>query len=105
MGPLRGSHGRGYGTAGGARPCDTDGDAAAARPGAKRLLDGVPHTRGTASGALIADGGLAALECSVTRRLRAGDHFLVIACVVAVPYVAASGEPLIRFRGRYPGLR
>jgi flavin reductase (DIM6/NTAB) family NADH-FMN oxidoreductase RutF len=79
--------------------------AAAGRPGARLLLEGVPHTRGAVSGALIPDGGLAALECAVTQRLRAGDHLLVIARVAAVPYVAASGEPLIRFRGHYPGLR
>src|SRR5579875_1954906 len=79
--------------------------AAAGRPGARLLLEGVPHTRGAVSGALIPDGGLAALECSVTQRLPAGDHLLVVARVIAVPYVAASGETLIRFRGRYPGLR
>ena len=33
------------------------------------------------------------------------DHLLVIAAVLAVPYVADSGEPLIRFAGHYPALR
>jgi flavin reductase (DIM6/NTAB) family NADH-FMN oxidoreductase RutF len=78
--------------------------AAAGRPSARLILDDVPHTRGAASGALIPAGGLAALECSVARRVPAGDHLVVIAAVVDVPYVAESGDPLIRFRGRYPAL-
>jgi flavin reductase (DIM6/NTAB) family NADH-FMN oxidoreductase RutF len=32
----------------------------------------------------------------------AGDHLLVISAVTAVAYVAEGGDPLIRFRGRYP---
>ena len=53
------------------------------------------------SGALIAEGGLAALECSAERLVTAGDHLLVIAGVTGVPYHTATGEPLIRFRSRY----
>jgi flavin reductase (DIM6/NTAB) family NADH-FMN oxidoreductase RutF len=78
--------------------------AAAGRPGARLLLDSVPHHRGDRSGALIPDDGLAALECSVTRRLPAGDHLLVIAEVTGVPQLAPAGAPLIRFRGGYPRL-
>jgi flavin reductase (DIM6/NTAB) family NADH-FMN oxidoreductase RutF len=78
--------------------------AAAGRPSARLLLDDVPHVRGVSSGALIPAGGLAALECSVARRVPAGDHLLVISEVVGVPYVTDSGDPLIRFRGRYPVL-
>jgi len=78
--------------------------AAAGRPGARLLLDGIPHRRGEHSGALIPDGGLAALECEAVQRLPAGDHLLVVAEVRAVPYVAERGEPLIRFAGRYPAL-
>jgi flavin reductase (DIM6/NTAB) family NADH-FMN oxidoreductase RutF len=78
--------------------------AAAGRPGARLLLDSVPHHRGEQSGALIPDDGLAALECSVTQRIPAGDHLLVLAQVLAVPYVAPAGAPLVRFRGGYPGL-
>jgi len=78
--------------------------AAAGRPGARLLLDGVPHRRGELSGALIADDGLAAIECAASQRVPAGDHLLVIAEVVAVPYVAAGGQPLIRFRGGYPAV-
>jgi flavin reductase (DIM6/NTAB) family NADH-FMN oxidoreductase RutF len=79
--------------------------AVAGRPGARVLLEGTPRRRGEASGALIPDGGLTALECEVVQRLPAGDHLLVIASVLDVPYVADSADPLIRFAGRYPALR
>ena len=79
--------------------------AAAGRPSARLVLDAVPHVRGSSSGALIPSGGLAALECSVARRVPAGDHLLVISAVEAVVYVAEAGDPLIRFRGRYPAIR
>jgi flavin reductase (DIM6/NTAB) family NADH-FMN oxidoreductase RutF len=75
--------------------------AAAGRPGARVLLENVPHQRGPASGALIPAGGLAALECEVTERIPAGDHVLVVAQVVNVPYISEYGDPLIRFRGAY----
>ncbi len=78
--------------------------AAAGRPNARRMLAEVPHRRGAVSGALIPDGGLAALECEVRQRIQAGDHLVLIARVLAVPYQAPSGDPLIRFRGRYPAL-
>jgi flavin reductase (DIM6/NTAB) family NADH-FMN oxidoreductase RutF len=75
--------------------------AAEGRPGARLLLADVPHERGAASGALIPGAGLAALECAVQQVFPAGDHLLVIARVTGVPYVGETGEPLIRFRGRY----
>jgi flavin reductase (DIM6/NTAB) family NADH-FMN oxidoreductase RutF len=75
------------------------------RPGARLLLEGTPHRRGEVSGALIAEDGLAALECSAVQRLATGDHLLVIASVLAVPYVSDAADPLIRFAGRYPSLR
>ena len=78
--------------------------AAAGRPNARRMLDGFPYQRGPHSGAIIPDGGLAALDCEVTQRVPAGDHLVVFAQVVAVPYLAPSGDPLVRFRGRYPTL-
>ena len=37
----------------------------------------------------------------MTQRVQAGDHLLVIASVTQVAYLAESGEPLIRFAGRY----
>ncbi|HEY7431144.1 MAG TPA: flavin reductase family protein [Streptosporangiaceae bacterium] len=78
--------------------------AATGRPGARLLLDGIPHRRGEHSGALIPEGGLAALECEAVQRLPVGDHLLAVARVLAVPYVAERGEPLVRFAGRYPVL-
>jgi flavin reductase (DIM6/NTAB) family NADH-FMN oxidoreductase RutF len=75
--------------------------AAAGRPGARLMLDDVPHRRGPDSGALIVEGGLAALECSAEQLVPAGDHLVVIARVTGVPYVAESGEPLVRFRRQY----
>ena len=61
--------------------------AAAGRPGARLMLDDVPYRRGPGSGALIPDGGLAALECAAERLITAGDHLLVIAGVTDVPYL------------------
>jgi len=78
--------------------------AASGRPGARLLLDDVPHHRGTASGALIVDDGLAAMECEVTSRVPAGDHTLVIGRVLTVDRVAVSGQPLIRFHRQYASL-
>lgn len=75
--------------------------AAAGRPAARLLLGNVAHERGEMSGALIPAGGLAAFECQVTARIPTADHVLFIGHVLAVPYVAESGEPLIRFRGGY----
>jgi flavin reductase (DIM6/NTAB) family NADH-FMN oxidoreductase RutF len=75
--------------------------AAAGRPSARLLLENVPHHRGNQSGALSPEGGLAALECEVSSRTPAGDHVVLVARVTAVPYVAESGDPLIRFRGGY----
>jgi flavin reductase (DIM6/NTAB) family NADH-FMN oxidoreductase RutF len=78
--------------------------AVAGRPGARLLLEGTPHGRGELSGALIPSGGLAALECAATQRVPAGDHLLVIASVLGVPYASDARDPLIRFAGRYPVL-
>jgi flavin reductase (DIM6/NTAB) family NADH-FMN oxidoreductase RutF len=75
--------------------------AAEGRPGARLMLDDIPHTRGPASGALIPDGGLAAIECAAEQRIPAGDHLLVIARVSGIPYTTDGGSPLIRFRSRY----
>ena len=75
--------------------------AAEGRPSARLILDAARPRRGAVSGALIPTGGLAALECSVARRVPAGDHLLVISAVESVAYVAEDGDPLVRFRGRY----
>jgi flavin reductase (DIM6/NTAB) family NADH-FMN oxidoreductase RutF len=75
--------------------------AAEGRPGARLMVEDVPHHRGETSGALIVAGGLAALECAAERVLVAGDHLLVVARVTNVPYVTDAVEPLIRFRRGY----
>jgi flavin reductase (DIM6/NTAB) family NADH-FMN oxidoreductase RutF len=75
--------------------------AAEGRPSARLMLEDVPHRRGQASGALIPDGGLAAVECAAEQRIPAGDHLLVVGRVTAVPYTSESGAPLVRFRNRY----
>ena len=75
--------------------------AAAGRPGVRLMLGDVAHRRGPVSGALIVEGGLAALECSAEQVLPAGDHVLVIARVTGVPYVSEAADPLIRFRRNY----
>ena len=56
------------------------------------------------SGAPTPPGGWPAWEGRVPRRLRRGAPLRVIASVPAAPYVAESGEPLIRFAGHYPRL-
>lgn len=76
--------------------------AAAGRPGARHMLDDVPHARGPRSRALIPSGGLAAMECAVEQLIPAGDHLMVLARVLTVPYVSPDGSPLIRFRHHYP---
>jgi flavin reductase (DIM6/NTAB) family NADH-FMN oxidoreductase RutF len=78
--------------------------AAAGRPSARRLLDGVAHVRGSRSGSLIPAAGVAAIDCEVRQRLTTGDHLLVIAEVVATVYADDGAVPLVRFRGRYPRL-
>jgi flavin reductase (DIM6/NTAB) family NADH-FMN oxidoreductase RutF len=74
------------------------------RPGARHLLEDVPHHRGGHSGALIPTGGLVAFECEVDQRIPAGDHLLVTGRVLAVEPGDGTGSPLLRFRGHYPAL-
>jgi len=76
--------------------------AAAGRPGARLLLDGVPTARGVRSGALIPAGGLAALDCETADLVPGGDHLIVLGRVTDIPYTSDSLPPLVRFRGRYP---
>jgi flavin reductase (DIM6/NTAB) family NADH-FMN oxidoreductase RutF len=75
--------------------------AAAGRPSARRLLDGVEHVRGSRSGSIIPAAGVAAIDCQVRQRLTAGDHLLLLAEVTDTVYVDDGAAPLIRFRGRY----
>jgi len=71
------------------------------RPSARLLLAGVAHHRGAHSGALIVEGGVAALEAESVQVVPAGDHTLFIGEVLRVDYVDATRAPLVRLRSRY----
>lgn len=81
------------------------------RPSARLLLAEEAHHRGAATGALVLDGALAALECRVVGRAEVADHAVYYAEVTALPDVhgsAAGGAsggagsgPLVRFGRRY----
>jgi flavin reductase ActVB len=71
-----------------------------ARKGMDRF-DGIAWDRG-ASGVPLLPGALAAMECEVERQIAAGDHDIFIGRMVRM--VAADGNPLIHFCGRYRGL-
>lgn len=79
--------------------------AVAGRPSARLLLADLPHRRGTRSGALVADGGVAALECRTALRVAAGDHSVLIGRVENVEYVDETAVPLVYLRRRYRPLR
>ncbi|MBB4933667.1 flavin reductase (DIM6/NTAB) family NADH-FMN oxidoreductase RutF [Lipingzhangella halophila] len=81
--------------------------AAEGRPSARLLVAGEPHHRGEHTGALILDGAIAAMECSVVRCVPAGDHNVYLAEVTSLPPVGglpAEMAPLVRYGGRYRGL-
>ncbi len=72
---------------------------AAGRPSPRLLLADTPHHRGEQTGALLLDTACATMECRTTQRLRAGDHLLVLAEVLAV--TATDRAPLVRFGRAY----
>jgi flavin reductase (DIM6/NTAB) family NADH-FMN oxidoreductase RutF len=72
----------------------------AGRPSARHLLESVPWHRAGASGAIVLDGALAAVDCTVHSVVEAGDHVLVLLQVEDVP-VLGEGDPLVRLRGRF----
>ncbi|MFG2679421.1 flavin reductase family protein [Streptomyces sp. NPDC048392] len=65
------------------------------------LFADIPYVRGEATGAPLAGGALATLECRTERRVPAGDHTLVIGRVLTAALPSADGGPLTYFRGRY----
>ncbi|WP_084959434.1 flavin reductase family protein [Thermoactinospora rubra] len=71
------------------------------RPSARHLLAGTTHHRGPLSDAFVVGEGVAALEAETAQVVPAGDHTLFIAGVLAVDYVNAAKQPLVRLRGRY----
>ena len=72
----------------------------AGRPSARHLLESVPWSRAPGSGAVVLDGALAALDCTVSSLVPAGDHVLALLQVEGVP-VLGTGAPLLRLRGRW----
>ena len=76
-----------------------------ARLSDRLLFRELPHTRGTASGAPLVDGALAAVECRTEQRVTAGDHTLVIGRVLATRLTHGEGGPLLYHSGRYRSLR
>jgi flavin reductase (DIM6/NTAB) family NADH-FMN oxidoreductase RutF len=60
----------------------------------------VPWSRAPGSGAVVLDGALMALDCTVSSLVPAGDHVLALLQVEGVP-VLGTGEPLLRLRGRW----
>ncbi|HSX96649.1 MAG TPA: flavin reductase family protein [Streptomyces sp.] len=65
------------------------------------LFEGLAHSRGETTGALLLDGALATLECRTEQRVTAGDHTLVIGRVLVSTVAGANASPLTYFRGRY----
>ncbi|MEV5772771.1 flavin reductase family protein [Streptomyces antimycoticus] len=65
------------------------------------LFEDMPVVRGEHTGAPLAVGALATLECHTEQRVTAGDHTLVVARVLDATTPATEGGPLTYFRGRY----
>ena len=73
----------------------------AGRPSARHLLESVPWRRAEESGAILLEGGLAALDCRLERLVEAGDHVLALLEVTEVLPGDPAAVPLLRHRGRY----
>jgi flavin reductase (DIM6/NTAB) family NADH-FMN oxidoreductase RutF len=73
----------------------------AGRPSARHLLETVPWRRAAASGAIVLEDGLAALDCRLHRLVEAGDHVLALLEVEDAALPTVEGSPLVRLRGRY----
>ncbi|WP_051064594.1 flavin reductase family protein [Nocardiopsis halotolerans] len=71
------------------------------RPSARLLVTGQAHHRGERTRAIVLDGSLAALECSVRQSVPVGDHVVFFADVVGLPEVRGGGPALVRWSGRY----
>ncbi|MCM2412614.1 flavin reductase family protein [Streptomyces sp. RKAG290] len=65
------------------------------------LFADIPYVRGEITGAPLAGGALATLECRTEQRIVAGDHTLVIGRVLTAQLPSGDGGPLTYFRGRY----
>lgn len=65
------------------------------------LFQDIPYVRGEITGAPLAGGALATLECRTEQRIVAGDHTLVIGRVLTAQLPSGDGGPLTYFKGRY----
>ena len=65
------------------------------------LFEDIPYVRGEVTGAPLAGGALATLECRTEQRVVAGDHTLVIGRVLSAHVPSGEGGPLTYFRGKY----
>ena len=68
-------------------------------------FDGVPHTFGPVTGAVLIDGALSTLECRTVTTTDAGDHSVVIGEVLEIGVPAPTGAPLLYYEGRYGAFR
>ncbi len=71
------------------------------RPSARHLLESVPWTRATGSGAIVLRDGLASVDCRLERLVPAGDHVLALLELEDIPVLNPAAAPLVRLRGRY----
>ena len=74
------------------------------RPHDDENLGRWPHHLGTASGAAIFEGVLAALECTTYATHPGGDHTLLVGEVVAMEATRPGAEALVFYRGTYRAL-
>jgi flavin reductase (DIM6/NTAB) family NADH-FMN oxidoreductase RutF len=90
-------------------PAGADGTAARFasrnRPSDRLLLTDLAWHRGPATGHVLLDEALAAVECRTYQRIPVVDHTLVLAHAVAVYAPNPQAGPLVHFRGRYRTLR
>lgn len=73
----------------------------ARKGGAK--FEGLPHSPAPHTGSPVLEGVLAWIDCRLEREIELGDHTLVVGATLELA-VAEAGEPLVFFRGGYPGL-
>jgi flavin reductase (DIM6/NTAB) family NADH-FMN oxidoreductase RutF len=71
------------------------------RPSDRLLLADLRWRRGAATGHVILDDAVAALECVTEQRVTVSDHTLMIARVVGVQTRNPTAAPLVHFRSRY----
>lgn len=68
----------------------------------EQRFENTPWTAGTATGAPILDNSLMSLECTVTEKVHAGTHWIIIGEVQNC--IGRPGEPLLYYQGTYQQL-